>query len=250
MSNDAATGRGSRAELDRAIGRFEQEAFARAKSGVLVLGGAPESSEADGLGGRRRLGRSMEPMLAPGDAVRWRRHKVAPRFGELIVFRSRAPAPGGSSSRVTDALEQRDFVVHRVIGHRVDGRLLSKGDGRVSADHASVDPGDVLGVVEAVRVRGTWRSTDGVGARVWANVAAAVSAMGSASHGVAEGADVLFARLRGGTSQALEGPSCRLLGGMQRLVQRIWHAGLFATLHGTIEGPDGERCTDGRGEER
>jgi hypothetical protein len=250
MPNDAAAGRDSRAELDRAIDGVEREAFGRVGSGVLELGGAPDSSESRERGDRRRLGRSMMPMLAPGDAVRWRRHRVAPRFGEVIVFRSSVPAPGRGSSRVADALERRDFVAHRVIGRRADGRLLSKGDGRVSADDAAVDPRDVLGVVDAVRVRGIWRSTDGVGARAWALVAAAVSATGAAAHGVAEGADILLARLRGGTPQAREGPSCRLLGGLQRLVQRVWHASLFATLHRTIEEPDGERCAGREGEQR
>lgn len=78
-------------------------------------------------------GGSMEPALAAGDLIVYRRVQVTSDRGDLVIFRH-----GGS------------LVVHRVAAVLRDGSLRTAGDANESLDAEPVARDDVCGEVIAV----------------------------------------------------------------------------------------------------
>ncbi|MBN1193477.1 MAG: signal peptidase I [Coriobacteriia bacterium] len=75
-------------------------------------------------------GGSMEPALSAGDVIVYRRVRVVPERGDLIVFEH-----GGT------------LVVHRVAGLLHGGAMRTRGDANESSDATPVEAGDVRGEV-------------------------------------------------------------------------------------------------------
>lgn len=80
-------------------------------------------------------GRSMEPVMRPGD---------------LAVFRRRVEVLSPGDVVVMSRLGSRRAVVHRVIEVGPDGHLSTRGDANVRADADRASPRDVSGVVIGV----------------------------------------------------------------------------------------------------
>jgi hypothetical protein len=104
----------------------------------------------------KAVGTSMLPAVREGDVLLVDFRARRPRLGQVVLF-------WGSGQ----------FVSHRVVGHRPDGTLVTKGDNAQRSD-PPLRPEEALGVVSAVR-----RGDDGplVPAR---SVAAALLSLGSA----------------------------------------------------------------------
>ena len=88
-------------------------------------------------------GASMEPELAPGDVVVYRRGGLLAGEGDIVLF---------------DKEDWTGGVLHRVIGLEPDGSLRTQGDANAAADRDPVTRGAVRGVVVAVMPLGkAWR---------------------------------------------------------------------------------------------
>ena len=101
---------------------------------------------------------SMVPHLHGGDAVLAVPLAAKPKRGDLLLYR-----------------QQDYWVVHRFLGWLAgkdgDDGLRTRGDGRNALDPRLV-AADVLARVVAVRRGGTWRSLDGLPARLYAGLMA------------------------------------------------------------------------------
>jgi hypothetical protein len=109
-------------------------------------------------------GRSMWPQLRVGERVVVRHGGAEPRTGQVLVL-----------------LDRGRTIAHRIVmRRRADGRLLlrTKGDANLGLDRGWIDPAGIVGVVEAVAVRGRVLGRfglDGVAARCIAALSLLVS---------------------------------------------------------------------------
>jgi len=89
------------------------------------------------LGGGTQMiavrGQSMEPTYDHGDLLVVRAD-AAPALGDVIVFRIPDDEPGGGN-----------LVVHRFVGVRDDGTMITQGDNRDTPDSFRVTQDDVVG---------------------------------------------------------------------------------------------------------
>lgn len=122
--------------------------------------------------------RSMVPMLQGGERLHWIKPDSSPRQGELLIY-VQSPGP----------------IVHRVMWRRADGGWRTKGDGRGGFDLQPVARDELLGVVVAIERDGARVRLDRFGARVYARLAAWLSALSGAAFVIASGADGLLRRL-------------------------------------------------------
>jgi signal peptidase I len=139
----------------------------RERAGVSTPGGVLpallESALETGAEARFEVdGRSMLPLIRPGDTVRMRRLAGAePRLGDVVAIKG---MPGGG------------LLVHRVVRLR-DGKLLLRGDNTL-VDNGEFAAEQVLGVVSGVERGGRdiW-----FGAGRWGRVVALAVRAGTVS---------------------------------------------------------------------
>ncbi len=212
----------------RIVRALHRDAMTRAGEGRLTLAARPQTGE-----DRRRLGRSMLPALAPGDEIAWRAVERAPRVGEIAVFED-PDAPAGDA----DCGPAFVAVVHRVIGVRPDGTLVTKGDNRATADPAALRADSVIGVVS--RTCGPGRAVDfqSRAARAYGRAAAWISAAGDALFRAAEGADAFLVRGSGEGAPDWSRTACarRVAWLAQRGAQRVLHAVAHRACHREARG--------------
>jgi hypothetical protein len=103
-------------------------------------------------------GRSMRPTFEDRASV-WIEQGARPRFGDVLVHSN-----------------GEFLIVHRVVAVHAGPLYRTKGDGLAYLDPRLVPAGEVLGRVVAVERRGLRYRIDGSGGRVYAKLAAALSA--------------------------------------------------------------------------
>lgn len=91
-------------------------------------------------------GGSMNPALAGGDVAVVARNQ-RPRVGAIALLKVPGHGP----------------VLHRIVSHRRDGLLVTKGDANERSDVQAVDPkysaGNVVAVVHVGKLMQRWRAT-------------------------------------------------------------------------------------------
>lgn len=89
------------------------------------------------LGGGTQMiavqGTSMQPTYRTGDMLVVRENET-PEIGDILVFRIPADEPGGGN-----------LVVHRAIGRRDDGSIVTQGDNRDTPDPFHVTEREIVG---------------------------------------------------------------------------------------------------------
>jgi signal peptidase I len=103
---------------------------------LLVAGGIAWAIRANDIEVSPVVSQSMEPHLMRGDAAMSIGTRLRePQIGDVIVF---------TADLTPDAQDVR--IVHRWIGYKADGTLLTKGDNNDSVDYFTVEPDRVIGV--------------------------------------------------------------------------------------------------------
>lgn len=203
-----------------------------------------------------RRTRSMYPFLKGGERLLWATPDRELRFGEVIIFclpgrpagagadvpeEERGPELGDSETlRSLRDLLHGSLVVHRVVGHEKDGRLVTKGDNLPHLDRERVAPDAVLGIVRVVRGHGgCWRLDTG-GAHAYGVLAASISRLGALKYSLAAGFDAALRRVVPPVG------SRRVMRLAVRFGQRLFEGLLYVMLFRLLHRRDPELCGESR----